>query len=167
MLINDTSQGEIRLRPVRPEDGELLLKAYASTREEELKLVAWDAAQKEAFLRMQFAAQQQHYAQHYPQASNDVILVDGQPAGQLHVARGEASIHIINIVLLPEYRNRGIGSSILSDLIKEASAAGQPVRIHVEVFNPALRFYERLGFIRIKEKGFHYLMERQTALPAG
>jgi len=80
--------------------------------------------------------------------------------------RSEAAIHIINIVLLPEYRNLGIGTSLLKGLIEEAGRAGKPVRIHVEVFNPALRFYERLGFARIEEKGFHYLMERQTNSPS-
>jgi ribosomal protein S18 acetylase RimI-like enzyme len=166
MLMNDISQGEISFRPVQSEDAEFLLKVYASTREEELKLVSWDEAQKAAFVRMQFAAQQQHYAQHYPQASNDVILRNGQPVGQLHVSRSDAAIHIINIVLLSEYRNLGIGTSILRGLIEEAGKAEKRLRIHVEIFNPALRFYERLGFVKIDQTGFHHLMEISPALPS-
>jgi hypothetical protein len=34
-----------------------------------------------------------------------------------------------------------------------APAAGKPVTIHVEVFNPAMRLYERLGFRPIEERG--------------
>jgi ribosomal protein S18 acetylase RimI-like enzyme len=166
MLMNDISHGEISFRPVQSEDAEFLLKVYASTREEELKLVPWDEAQKAAFVRMQFAAQQQHYAQHYPQASNDVILRNGQPVGQLHVARSDAAIHIINIVLLSEYRNLGIGTSILKGLIEEAGKAEKRLRIHVEIFNPALRFYERLGFFKIEEVGFHFLMQWQPGAEA-
>jgi ribosomal protein S18 acetylase RimI-like enzyme len=33
------------------------------------------------------------------------------------------------------------------------------VTIHVEVFNPALRLYERLGFKKVAENGPYHLME--------
>ena len=56
----------ITLRPVRPDDEMLLYTLYASTREEELALVDWDAPAKEAFLRMQFTAQQNHYQGFFP-----------------------------------------------------------------------------------------------------
>jgi hypothetical protein len=46
----------IALRPIRPDDRPLLLALYASTREAELALVDWDAAQKAAFVEMQFDA---------------------------------------------------------------------------------------------------------------
>jgi hypothetical protein len=38
-------------------------------------------------------------------------------------------------------------------------AAGKPLRIHVEGFNPALRLYERLGFRQIEDKGVYLFME--------
>jgi hypothetical protein len=34
-----------------------------------------------------------------------------------------------------------------------------PLRIHVEKFNPALRWYERLGFRQIEDKGVYLFME--------
>jgi hypothetical protein len=49
------------LRPAGPGDAEWLYRIYASTRDEELAVVPWDAAAKEAFLRMQFAAQDSCY----------------------------------------------------------------------------------------------------------
>jgi hypothetical protein len=58
---------------------------------------------------------------------------------------GPAS-RIVDIALLPQYCNRGIGTTLLRDLQSEAAAAGKPLRIHVERFNPALRLYQRLGF---------------------
>ena len=47
----------LSLRPIAPDDEELLFRVYASTRAEELAAVAWTDEQKAAFLRMQFAAQ--------------------------------------------------------------------------------------------------------------
>ena len=37
-----------------------------------------------------------------------------------------------------------------------------PVTIHVEVYNPAMRLYERLGFRPIEDRGPYRLMEWKT-----
>jgi hypothetical protein len=47
----------------------------------------------------------------------------------------------------------------LKGLQSEAAAAGKPLRIHVERFNPALRLYERLGFRQIDDRGVYLFME--------
>jgi ribosomal protein S18 acetylase RimI-like enzyme len=153
----------VTLRPGEPDDEEFLYRVYASTREAELALVDWDAAQKAAFLRMQFAAQHQYYQEHYTGAAFQVILADGRPAGRLYVARWPDEIRIVDIALLPEYRNAGIGTALLRELLAEGAQAGKPVTIHVEQFNPALRLYARLGFTRIAERGVYYLMEWSPA----
>jgi hypothetical protein len=48
---------------------------------------------------------------------------------------------------------------LLRGLQSEAAAAGKPLRIHVERFNPALRLYERLGFTPIADRGVYLFME--------
>ena len=159
-MVNDEMQS-VTLRPVRPEDADFLLEVYASTRSAEMALVPWDAAQKEAFVRMQCTAQQQHYASRYPQANHDIILVDGRPVGRLYVARNEDKVHILDITILPQYRNAGIGTSILRSLMDEAAQAGKPLSIYVETFNPSLRLFERLGFTRIEQTDFNFLLQWQ------
>ena len=47
----------------------------------------------------------------------------------------------------------------MGDLLVEAARDRKPVRIHVERHNPALRLYERLGFVRLGDNGVYYLME--------
>jgi ribosomal protein S18 acetylase RimI-like enzyme len=108
---------------------------------------------------MQFAAQAQYYREHYPNTSFDVIVLDGRPVGRLYVARWTGEIRIVDIALLPEFCNRGIGTRVLRDLQVEAAAAGKPLRIHVERFNPALRLYERLGFRQLEDKGVYLFLE--------
>ena len=112
---------------------------------------------------MQFDAQDAWWREHYAQASFDVILVDGEPAGRLYVLRGESEIRIVDIALLPEQRGNGVGSSLLRDLLAEADAAGKSVTIHVERMNPALRLYERLGFAVAEDKGVYLFLERAPA----
>ena len=147
------------LRPITAGDEEFLYLVYASTREEELARVDWDEAQKTAFLRMQFAAQHQYYQENYLDTTWDVILVDQQPAGRLYVARWPEEIRIVDIALLPQYRNAGVGTTLLQELQVEAVQAGKPLRIHVEQFNPALGLYRRLGFRVIEDRGVYFLME--------
>lgn len=147
------------LRPATPDDEPFLLGVYASTREEELALTGWDDAQKAAFVRMQFDAQDRHYREHYADASFDIVLVDGVAAGRLCVARWPAEIRIVDVALLPMFRNGGAGTILLRDLLAEGAATGSRVTIHVERFNRALRLYERLGFLPVGERGIHLLLE--------
>ena len=143
---------------MQPGDEALLYDIYASRREEELSAVDWDDGQKEAFLRQQFAAQHQWYTEQYEGASFDVILVDGQPAGRLYVARWPEEIRIMDIALLPGHRGLGVGRTVLADLMAEAAAAAKPLTIHVERFNRALRLYLRLGFAPVGDKGVYLLL---------
>ena len=99
----------ITLRPVGPDDYDFLVEVYGSTRAEEMALVPWTVEQQQAFVRSQFAAQQDHYAKTYPAASHDIIVADNRPVGHLYVGRLDQEIRIVDITLLPAERNAGIG----------------------------------------------------------
>lgn len=153
------STKSVTLRPIRPDDEAFLLNVYTSTRLDELAPLGWSADQIAAFLTQQFTAQHTYYLAQYPDADLQLILLDGQPIGRLYVARLEDELRVIDIALLPAYRNAGIGSRMLGELLAEALAAGKPTRIHVEKFNPALHLYERLGFSPIADHGVYWFME--------
>jgi ribosomal protein S18 acetylase RimI-like enzyme len=125
--------------------------------------VPWDDTQKEAFLRHQFDAQDAWWREHYADASFDVILVEGEPAGRLYVHRGRSEIRIVDIALLPEQRGNGVGTRLLDELLAEGDADAKSVTIHVERMNPALRLYERLGFSLAEDKGVYLFLERPAA----
>jgi GNAT superfamily N-acetyltransferase len=158
---NKTSEEQITLRPSTMADDEFILACYASTRAQEMAQVPWNAEQKEAFVRMQYVAQKQHYAAEWPRASHDIICVDEIPVGRIYLDRREDALHMLDITLLPQHRNHGTGSTLLRRLLDEAGRAGKPVTIYVENFNPSLRLFERLGFRKDHEKGFHLLMKWQ------
>lgn len=123
----------------------------------------WDDGQKEAFLRMQFDAQDRWYREHYAGASFDVVEVDGEPAGRLYVHRSRSEVRIVDIALLPEHRGKGVGTELLRQVIDEADAKGQRVTIHVEHFNPAATLYARLGFTVAEDKGVYLFLVRPSA----
>jgi len=149
----------ISLRTALFDDEEFLFSVYASTRMQEMNLVDWIPAQKEAFLRMQFRAQDQYYREVYATATYQVILQGGQRVGRLYLHRRSDEIRVIDIALLPEYRRGGIGSALMNQILDGATRNQLPVSIHVERFNPALHLYERLGFRLAEDKGVYYFMK--------
>ena len=117
---------------------------------------------------MQFAAQHQFYQERYTKTDFLIMLRDAVPVGRLYVARWEDEIRIVDIALLPPYRNTGIGTAILRDVLAEAAVAGKLVRIHVEKQNPALRLYTCLGFTPIADRGVYWFLEwSPTPSPLG
>lgn len=150
----------VTLRPITPEDEAFLFEVYAGARMEELAQVPWDEAQKKAFLAFQFNAQHQHYRDQFPDATFDVILAAGVPVGRLYVDRRADEIRILDIALLPEHKGRGIGHALLKDLLAEAEAAGQPVRLYIETYQQrAQALLQRLGFVPMEDHGISVLME--------
>lgn len=160
MTTSLTTSRELCLRPAGRDDAEVLFRIYASTREEELAVVPWDASIKEAFLRMQFGAQDTYYRATYPNTSYDLIVSGDDVLGRLYVHRGERAWLVLDIALLPEHRGTGIGTHLLKQVIAEATLAGKPVQIHVERLNPARHLYDRLGFRQMEDQGVYLLMER-------
>lgn len=153
----------ISLRPIRPEDRDLLCRIYGSTRTEELAPVPWTDEQKAAFVKMQFEAQSAYWDEQYPEAERSIVEVDGVPAGRLYVQRWPKEIRLVDIALLPDFRGRGMGTELIQGLFSEAARAGRVVTIHVEIFNPARALYERLGFASKGEQGMYVLMEWKLA----
>ncbi|MDH3602304.1 MAG: GNAT family N-acetyltransferase [Candidatus Tectomicrobia bacterium] len=149
----------ITFRPIGADDLSFLYQVYASTRLDEIAPLNWPQEQIDHFLQMQFNAQHTHYQHHYGHADFDLILLDEQAIGRLYIERTEDAIHIIDIALIPEYRNRGIGGVLLADLLDEATTSCKRVQIYVEKFNPALRLYQRLGFRELEDNGVYYYME--------
>jgi GNAT superfamily N-acetyltransferase len=151
----------VALRPAVEADEAFLLEVYAGTRADETAQTGWDDAQRRAFIKMQFGAQQQHYRSHYPKGEHSLILLNEEPIGRLYVARSGGEIRILDIALLAEHRNKGVGTRIIKDLMAEAAKTGRPLRIYVESFNPALRLFQRMGFSQTEQTGFHCLMQWQ------
>ena len=148
----------LAFRPIADADRPFLARLYASTRMEDLAVTGWPQQQKAAFLQQQFAAQHTHYQTHYTGTDFLVIMQGGEDIGRLYLARWSAEHRIVDIALLSEYRRRGLGAALLSDLLDEAAGAGKAVTIHVEKFNPAMSLYRRLGFVAAGEAGAYDLM---------
>ena len=144
----------------RPGDEDFLFRLYASTREEEISAWGWNQAQQEAFLRMQYNAQRRWYDMAYPGAGHRLILDNAEPIGRILVHRAAGRIELVDISLLSEHRNRGIGTALLRELIEESRKSRASVRLQVLRNNEgAIRLYRRLGFAIVNEDEIRYHME--------
>jgi ribosomal protein S18 acetylase RimI-like enzyme len=101
------------------------------------------------------------YSDFYGYTSKDLglyALVDNQLAGAVWIRRLKAdhasngyiddNTPILNIAVLPEFRGEGIGSQMIEQLFVEAGALYENISVSVVEDSPAIRFYERHGFIR-------------------
>lgn len=157
---SSTAPVNVSLRPVTPADKEFLISVYGGSRAAELAQVDWDDAQKDAFIRWQFERQHDEYTQRYPTARYEVILVDGAPAGRIWVGADEKQIRLLDIAILAQFQNRGVGTYLLNQLKDEAAREKKVLRHMVFVLNDnAYRFYERLGFSTIEDLGGYKHME--------
>lgn len=148
----------LALRTMVDADLPFLQALYASTREQEMAQTQWSDQQKAEFLAFQFDAQHKHYQKHFSSANFDIVEMEGQPIGRLYVEYRDDEIRIVDIALLPEYRNRGFGQSLLKAVMQAGQDRKQPISIHVEQFNPAMRLYIRLGFEKTADQGVYDLM---------
>jgi ribosomal protein S18 acetylase RimI-like enzyme len=113
---------------------------------------------------MQFRAQRQGYAADYPDADHQLVCFEGQPIGRLIVHRCEHEVHLVDIAILTDHRNRGVGSELLRGLIAECQASGKLLTLQVDKVNPAIRLYRRLGFSTNAEDELFYKMSCALSL---
>ena len=125
-----------------------MLELYASTRQEEMQRTGWDIATQTLFIKMQFNAMRQGYASMFSAAESSIILFEGKPIGRILVDRPGREIRLVDLALMPDWRDRGIGTGLLQCLQTEARQNGRPVRLQVWKMNRAARLYERLAFLR-------------------
>ncbi len=69
-------------------------------------------------------------------------------------------VRLMEVTLLPPYRNQGIGTRLMEELLRYADALGRQASLHVEPFNPAKRMYERMGFVASETRGLYEFMVR-------
>jgi ribosomal protein S18 acetylase RimI-like enzyme len=158
---------QVRLRAATAADEPLLFAVYAASRADELAQVPWTDEQRLAFLTQQHEAQSASYRARHPDGTFEVIeLLDGRPIGRLYRARLEGGeIRVLDIALLFEWCGKGIGSALLHQVMDEADREHLMISLHVELWNPAVRLYERLGFVEAGRSDVHMRMERGPVAP--
>jgi ribosomal protein S18 acetylase RimI-like enzyme len=113
------------------------------------KIWGWDEKAQDGFFKEDFKSGQIR-----------IIRFSNQPVGYLQLSPQNSILHLVNILILPEFQNRKLGSTIIKDLIEKYCTTGKKLRLGVfKVNTRAKALYESLNFRTYDETETHYLME--------
>lgn len=96
------------------------------------------------------------YTKHYGLSTRDLgiyILKDHKIAGAawIRLLRFEDTIPVLTMAIKPEFRGQGLGSMMLDQLLLEAASRFEQISVTVLKDSPAVKFYERFGFVKIED----------------
>ncbi|GAJ96988.1 GNAT family N-acetyltransferase [Rhizobium rhizogenes] len=80
-----------------------------------------------------------------------IIQFDNADVGCLTTSAKENIIHIDQFYLVPEFRNRGIGCRVLTNIMSQAAIQQQRLRTTFLPSSDASKFFHSLGFHLISE----------------
>lgn len=77
----------------------------------------------------------------------EIGLYRGQPVAAVSSSVHPDHVFLNDLLVLPAFQNRGIGSELLLREIHRAQELGLPLRLHTLCENRAVRLFERHGFV--------------------
>ncbi len=108
--------------------------------------------------------QDRYFATNWSKHPHEVVLCDGEPCGYVAIYDRDDAVVFNELVILPAFQGRGIGTGLLREQIERASERGVPVWLGVLHENHrAAALYRRLGFRETGKTDTHYLMEWRPA----
>jgi len=145
----------VSLRPEMSEDVPFLEELFIANKDDAEGWRQLLPAERTRLLKEQSALQRIHYRKFYPQAWFTIIEVEGKPAGRLCVNQSRQEMRVVDISILPEYCQHGIGSRLIQQVITESTRLKSPLRLCAELGSAVHTFYKKLGFREIKRDGTH------------
>lgn len=144
---------EIILRQAREDDLEFLWSLHKATMKSYVdETWGWN----EEF-------QREYFDNRFEPINIELIIYENARIGAIEIRDRENELFIANFEILPQYQNKGIGSTILKRIINTSGNKQKSIKLQVLKVNPANRFYERFGFKTVDKTETHYIMERDVA----
>ncbi|MCP3129375.1 N-acetyltransferase [Shewanella sp. KJ2020] len=101
----------------------------------------------ETMLEQQYRLQQASYREQYPNANTYILFYHQQAVGKVMLDISEYRIHLVDFIIIPSMRGRGLGSAVLTFIKQEAAIRNLSVGLSVERENTrAKKLYLQQGF---------------------
>ena len=84
--------------------------------------------------------------EHEDESYHYLLFLDDTPVATARWRNTDAGIKLERFATLPEYRNRGFGSRLLEEIMKDIEGLGLKIYLHAQI--GAVRFYEKHGFVQ-------------------
>lgn len=111
-----------------------------------------------------FLSEEQHLARvriHFDNAY--IILQNKKKIGLLKYIETDSAIEILQLQITPKFQGKGIGNSVLNNVIEQSVATNKEIRLKVLKENPAKFLYERNGFSIYDEDSYEFYMKLTKA----
>jgi ribosomal protein S18 acetylase RimI-like enzyme len=146
-----------QLRDARDSDFPFVEALYLGTMEPLLsELGDWDRDKFRRRIRAQFKVWE-----------SPVITVYGQDVGFIQVIETDADLELAQLHLVDGYRDQGIGTQIVTDLVARAERDGKTISLSAPRNNRAIALYEGFGFKISRDDGGSIIDMIREPRPAG
>ena len=105
-------------------------------------------------LELQLRSRAAMLDENFPDLRRRVAWAGPSPVGCLLTGTRDGDLHVVEIVVSPDWRRRGVAAAMLAQVRREARQSGQAVTAHIFVTNIAsLGLFRRAGFRLTIEAG--------------
>jgi ribosomal protein S18 acetylase RimI-like enzyme len=116
-------------------------------------------------LNLHRAAQESSFRQQWNCRQVRIISLDQTEVGWVQATMENGEYFIAQLFVDGPFQRQGIGTHVMRLLIAEAERVSQPIRLNVVKINPALRLYQRLGFIVTHQDDRKFYLKRDLGRP--
>ena len=92
-----------------------------------------------------------------------IVQFGASRIGWFSIRVAAAEVKLENFYIAMPYRGRGIGTTIVRDIIDTAAASGRLVQLHVLRGTAAVQFYQKLGFDKFSASKMTIEMKYQVS----
>ena len=144
---------KISLRPARANDFEYCERLYFDG----MKSVIEE-------LKLDGAAHARGFREQWVMTESEIITLDDSYVGWLQLKTLNEGLFIAQLFVDSAFQRRGIGTTVMEQLITEAERTKRPLLLAVVKSNPAVRLYRRLAFQVTHEDERKFYMKRDRQL---
>lgn len=138
---------ELHYRPVSDLDGPALFRLFRQVHAAEIATLASDAAARDALASMRYVDLRLRAGAEFPDAVDLAIEHRGTLCGRIATVLRAGGIQLLELSVLAEHRDQGIGSLAMHRLAQVAESHGCPIWLRADAGASDCRgFLERVGF---------------------
>lgn len=89
-----------------------------------------------------------------------IIMINKEPIGVIKILTCKHEFHLHQMQILPQYQGKGIGTTLLENLLDRADSQNFQVTLFVLKGARAKHLYDRMGFFIIEENANNFKMCR-------
>jgi ribosomal protein S18 acetylase RimI-like enzyme len=149
----------LTLRPVRADDEPFLSRLFYLAQLETLKHANLNDSERDQLIALVYTGFKRHYSMVVAALDDRLVFLDQEPIGRMIIIQSDSEIRLADLLILSQYRNRGIGSALISQLQTESIISKRPLRLCVVKHSPSVRLYRRLGFYLLEDTGVQWSLE--------